>query len=66
MTSERDVRDRLAEALYDNFAHELFTWPDAPPTRRRKWQRISARILKSLPSVGLIISTDPQDDGGRG
>jgi hypothetical protein len=67
MTSERDVRDRLAEALFrSDGIDRLYGWDKASPSQRRFHLRDAEALLAALPSVGLTISTDHQDDEGRG
>jgi len=67
MTSERDVRDRLAEALWMNpRAPNKMRFADLPASYQAQMREDADDLLASLPSVGLTISTDPQDDGGRG
>ena len=53
-TGERDVRDRLAEALYcGGYAHG--GWEFAPAHMVMSYRHMADRVLSALPTVGLRI-----------
>ena len=58
MSSDRDIRDRLAEALWrGNYGpYEHRPWSGEPSWRRDIYSRSADRLLAALPAVGLTLT----------
>lgn len=56
-TGERDVRDRLAEALWraDLNRPPMIQWDRVIEIAKDDWHRQADKILSALPTVGLRI-----------
>lgn len=64
MTADREMRDRVAEALYRcerrRWGWKVMPWTRVPDQAKQSWRRVASDLIADFASLGLTLTTQDE------